>query len=687
MNLFHEAKKVLDKDGKVNPLGPYGKMKLTGQEVANYFRKNKVSDAKVKKAVEVALDMSGADTIARQEIKKFYGDKILKSKEVQNALQYANEETIIERMKMKDIFKKHKRELTKAYKSGDLSFMSPAARKAEDDLMQWAMDNGEVKTDDPDDFFDWLSRDLEDIVKGKIKEDVSEKFSPYLSQQFPRCVDFYIQFRGGKGDRITSEENKKDFIKATDMIDAYCKKNKIKQKPVYSTPMEGSSAYKVGLMIDPTYSKTDDYKNGVDLQPLYVALSKLKTAEDHGGGWDKLAEETFNSPILRNYDSLLEAKDLMPDIKKIVDTKSATKVGGVMLDMFTASMILTVYDKVNDQNKGRMEKSNIQTLVHIAHKVMGVKESLAEEKMGLSTRLYKQFKKDIDKIMKKHDAYVSDSKNDYTQISSPKPMAGGFKKDLFKLLGMTEENISEKVEYVEYKFRNKRDAQKALDYFKGQQLIKLDINDDGLSQFELAIDAGKNDMTKQHKEVMKMLKPKVMTQEAVSVAQQAAIAIDRKEKRSKGAYKNVMDSYRQMWQDASIEEGKYLKYSNLLLKKAKEMEAIDKAQNKSKVKNPSLNALKAINKEIEAEMKKLGIKESINEEMITYRVKKMQRPEEQKFVQSAKMMGLKITMDKGRDDTVIVMSGTKKKLRDFDAIARGKSSFGDPSTITHFDEK
>ena len=156
------------------------------------------------------------------------------------------------------------------------------------------------------------------------------------------------------------------------------------------------------------------------------------------------------------------------------------------------------------------------------------------------------------------------------------------------------DNIEEKVEYAEYKFRNKRDAQKALDYFKRQQLIKLDINDDGLSQYELAIDAGKKDMTKQHKEILKMLKPKVLTTEAVSPAQQAAaIAIDRKEKRSKGAYKNVMDSYRQMWQDASIEEGKYLKYSNLLLKKAKEMEAIDKAQDKSKVKNPSLNALKS----------------------------------------------------------------------------------------------
>ena len=183
------------------------------------------------------------------------------------------------------------------------------------------------------------------------------------------------------------------------------------------------------------------------------------------------------------------------------------------------------------------------------------------------------------------------------------------------------DNIQEKVEYAEYKFKNKRDAQKALDYFKSQQLIKLDINDDGLSQGELAIDAGKKDMTKQHKEVLKKFKPKVLTTEMAS-AQQAAIAIAKKKKNE-----SVMDAYRDMWE------------------------------------------------------------ENLNEEMITYRVKKMQRPEEEKFKKSAKMMGLKITMDKGRDDTVIVMSGTKKKLRDFDSVARGKSSYGDPSTISHFDEK
>jgi len=399
MNLFQEAKTILDKDGKVNPLGPYGKMKLTGREVSTYFRRNKVKPGDIKKAVEVALDMGGAMDIASKEIKKFFGDAILKAKEVQNALRYANEETF------------------------------------RDDL-----------------------------------NDLSEKFKPYSDKQYPRCVDFYIQFRGGKGDRITSEENKKDFIKATDMIDAYCKKNKIKQKPVYSTPMEGSSAYKVGLMIDKSYSKTTDYDDGKDLQPLYVALSKLKTAEDHGGGWsvmvpkglgpvkeDEVEEGKDKIKYRGNLKGLkegtiTEAKNLMPAIQKIVDTKGAAKVGGVMLDMFTASMITTVYDKVNDQNKSRMEKSNIQTLVHIAHKVMGVKES-------------------------------------------------------------------------------------------------------------------------------------------------------------------------------------------------------------------------------------------INEEMISYRVKGMQRPEEEKFKKSAKMMGLKITMDKGKKDTVIVMSGTKKKLRDFDAVARGKSSYGDPSTIMHFDEK
>lgn len=106
MNLFHEAKKVLDKDGKVNPLGPHGKSKLTGREISAYFRRNPVKDATIRKAVTVALDLEGAMTTAAKEIRNFYGDKVLKSKEVQFALKYANEEVIREG-KGSDIFKKY----------------------------------------------------------------------------------------------------------------------------------------------------------------------------------------------------------------------------------------------------------------------------------------------------------------------------------------------------------------------------------------------------------------------------------------------------------------------------------------------------------------------------------------------------------------------------------------------------
>ena len=59
MNLFAEAKNVLDKDGKVNALGLYV-AETYCREMSTYFRRNKVKDATIKKAVEVALDLGGA---------------------------------------------------------------------------------------------------------------------------------------------------------------------------------------------------------------------------------------------------------------------------------------------------------------------------------------------------------------------------------------------------------------------------------------------------------------------------------------------------------------------------------------------------------------------------------------------------------------------------------------------------
>ena len=92
-------------------------------------------------------------------------------------------------------------------------------------------------------------------------------------------------------------------------------------------------------------------------------------------------------------------------------------------------------------------------------------------------------------------------------------------------------------------------------------------------------------------------------------------------------------------------------------------------------------------------MKKMGyshekpeVKEDLKEETIVYKVKGMQKPEMDKFNTSAKMMKLKVSFKKQGSDTHVTMTGNKKQLRDFDSVARGKSSYGDPSSVQHFDE-
>jgi hypothetical protein len=82
----------------------------------------------------------------------------------------------------------------------------------------------------------------------------------------------------------------------------------------------------------------------------------------------------------------------------------------------------------------------------------------------------------------------------------------------------------------------------------------------------------------------------VEVEEVSLLAQQAAILISKRE-RERNPRK----------EDVEIEEGKYLKYSDLLLKKAR---LIDK-------KGPDSSEVKEVNKEIKAEMKKLGIKEEV----------------------------------------------------------------------------
>ena len=66
-------------------------------------------------------------------------------------------------------------------------------------------------------------------------------------------------------------------------------------------------------------------------------------------------------------------------VKNIASKKSAAKIDGVTVDMFTASAISQIYDKVNDANKKKMEKLPITKLASLAMKMMQKNGYIPEE--------------------------------------------------------------------------------------------------------------------------------------------------------------------------------------------------------------------------------------------------------------------------------------------------------------------
>ena len=105
---------------------------------------------------------------------------------------------------------------------------------------------------------------------------------------------------------------------------------------------------------------------------------------------------------------LEEAKNLMPEIQKIVDRKQHSKVGGIVIDMFTASMITQIYDKVNDANKKKMETSNISTLVNLAQRIMQKSENdPIEENYKDVIKMYPR-DRDWKKLITKHRKNIDD---------------------------------------------------------------------------------------------------------------------------------------------------------------------------------------------------------------------------------------------------------------------------------------
>ena len=628
MNIFHESKKVLDKDGKVNPLGPYGKQKLTGSEISQYFKKHKLTgiNNRLKKAIEVALDLGGAMSVASKEIAKFYGNTILKNKEVQKALKFANEEKIAEDYKdiikmyprdrdWKKIIMKHRRHLDDFQKGKkDLD------TKVEDDLISWALDNGEVQhKGEVEDFIDdvlnagdWkegntlveknLIPDLQNIVQRKQHQ----KVGGVIVDMFTASMITQIY------DKV-NDANKKKMEKANlstlvDLAQRIMRKNE-------KDPVSKIRKNKKDLL--------KSNKHAMDREPL-KGYPYNEVKED----WTtQLKEHLLTEAMSKEMPLDVYADKVGIDAKEkkwIMDNEK--EVGGKYYNnsMFpSAYTVLSypIYDKdyyfafIGD--KMRVNAKANAEMNRELRRLKGMTATPEQKSKGFND-VQALFAKMYERFARLQNLGAHDT--------------------------MTREELSFAVTHIKtgkatnelaYEF----DLMKAVDggtFF--EQIMDREQKPMKPKSLETRLKEGKHGKMLRNLQ-MKALRRKTKIKgragafEAVSPAQQAAIAISKKERGEKPKKENVMDSYRQMWEDGQ-------KYAP----------------------------------------------QELDEAEIVYKVKGMQKPEEIKMKQASRM-GLKVSMKKKGNDTFITLKGTKKNLRDFDAIARGKSSYGDPSSVKHFDEK
>ena len=581
MNLFHEAKKVLDKDGKVNPLGPYGKQKLTGREISAYFRRNPVKDATIRKAVSVALDLEGAMTTAAKEIKKFYGDKVLKSKEVQFALKYANEGVIHEYDDISegsfygrdDLVKqfatpKNKRHLYIKLRKTDSKGthgVSMARKGNEDKIKKYKADGyKEVPVESVEESLQESLILLEkayDANDVKKVQQLEKKFKALLKEvdKVMRgsgiSAPAFSMVRGGIRKGLESIEKFYKIANApknlkNESINEVTDKEIMAMRKVSKDMQNVLKSYqKIATMGDKELKNTKhnyDYEQVLKARDTIVSMiGKLQTRQTIEKSMKKESYSIADTyRVMNDHDNdefLKEGKVLkFTNIKdKTLEKhlKAVTKKVGAKLEKISGGFAVSdtdmrgftavvdyIFDKsikknmldgggmsdVTMANENAVMSAPQQNMSKIKPMLTKLASKHKKVKVSFGTHSKGKFvddnninfngdKKDIDMLMKD----IQKNKSLMKMMESPK----------LDVMDTFRDMMTEKVSYVEYKFKNKNDAQKAMDMFKRNNLMSFDINDDNLNGGELAVDAGNKDMTKYHKQVMQKFKPKIQMSE------------------------------------------------------------------------------------------------------------------------------------------------------------------------------
>ena len=374
------------------------------------------------------------------------------------------------------------------------------------------------------------SYDLEKVVGiGKKKEIetvmqkafATESFKPYMNKEYPRIIDFYIQFRGGKGDRITSPDNKKDYEKALKLTQVFMRKNKITSKLETGTPEQGSSAYKISLILD---KKKPEWK--VDLRPLVDQIAKLKTAEDHGGGYDKPLKEgkSFNQileeVISENIQKVVKLfprdnnwKKLVMKHKRAIDDfrKGKDLKGSAETDLINWAM-----------NNGEIKSDNADEVDNFLQQILD--EQVVTEVTDVEINLMKKLSKDAEKLKKN---YFLIAKAGDKELKNTK-----YNKEYKTILDMQQAVLS-----LVGKLQTKKiiDDSKARKESLEEKLSKQDLKFMSMMYDKKGnlTDVGKAVMNYKPGDNIRKIVQNLNKKEAVSPAQQAAIAISKKEKGEK----------------------------------------------------------------------------------------------------------------------------------------------------------
>lgn len=62
-------------------------------------------------------------------------------------------------------------------------------------------------------------------------------------------------------------------------------------------------------------------------------------------------------------------KDPISAMRKIVETRSAGRVGGVLVDLFTASIIVQIHDALNEANRASLAKMPVRKMASVCYKL------------------------------------------------------------------------------------------------------------------------------------------------------------------------------------------------------------------------------------------------------------------------------------------------------------------------------